>query len=324
MASSCASNMSNRCEPCGLSFFSYIDHVKHQTSTPNHYICDLIGCQQFIFGRAGLTKDQTFAAHYATAHFHCPIRGCGEAFYNRSECPGATALQNHYRLKHWEWYCPFCDKIFESKDSANTHQFEGHPKCQECHQVFRTQAEKYAHNKALHGKTKRTDQQCPRCKYIKADGFECLCDRTRSTEEGRKWDRGSDFEPDGRNPDWGKESNSWGQESRSRSQSHSSEQQQDTTSANTDYYSLLGVPSNASHAAILKAAKKARIAAHPDRCSGRNLSPKELEQVIDHSKAVGLAADVLTDAEKRVRYDAKLRKERREMGRCFWSFSYTR
>ena len=93
-------------------------------------------------------------------------------------------------------------------------------------------------------------------------------------------------------------------------QSHRSKQHQDTASSNTDYYSLLGVPSNASHAEILKAAKKARIAARPDRCSGQNLSPKELEQVVDHSKAVGQAADVLTDTEKRVQYDARLRKER--------------
>ena len=318
MPSSFGSTMSNYCEPCGLTFSNRIDHVKHQVNTQNHYICDHIGCQQFIFGRAGLTTDQTFASHYASAHFHCPIRGCGEAFYNRSECPGATALQDHYRLKHWDWYCPLCDKIFESKESARTHQFEGHPKCQECQHVFRTQAEKFAHKIALHGKTRGTDQQCPRCKHIKTDGFECLCDRTRSTEEGRKWYRGSDFEPEGHGSYWGKESNS-------RSQSHTSEQQHDVTTPRiADYYSLLGVPSNASHGEILKAAKKARIAAHPDRCSGQNLRPKELEQVIDHSKAVGQAADVLTDAEKRVRYDAKLRKERREMGRCFPSFLYPR
>ena len=304
--------MSFHCEPCGLAFGDFFDHLRHHHNTPYHYMCDHVGCQQYLVGSAGRSKDQILADHYAAAHFHCPVRGCGAVFYNNSShCPGATALQNHFRSMHWEWYCPFCDKIFDSKESATTHQFEGHPKCQQCQQVFITQEEKAAHIKALHGKTTRTNKQCPKCKYIKVDGFECLCDLTEKTEEGRKW-----FQPDSEpnRSDWGKKANSG-------AHSQGSKQHQDIASRNTDYYSLLDVPSNASHADILKAAKKARIAAHPDRCSGRNLSSKELEQVVDHSKAVGQAADVLTDTEKRAQYDVKLRKERREMGRSFWSSS---
>ena len=295
-----------RCEPCGLFFADLVDHIRHQANTPHHYVCDHAGCQQYLFGKARLSKGQVFADHYATAHFPCPVQNCGTIFYsNGSEYPGAAALQDHYRLRHWELYCPFCDKVFESKTSATTHQFEGHPKCQICQQVFITQEEKATHNKVLHGRTKRTHQQCPNCKYLKTDGFECLCDRTRSSEERQKWYRPSGFDPN---------SSAW-EKSNSRSQSNTGEQQEGPTPSPADYYTLLGVHSNASHTEILKAAKRARIAAHPDRCSGQNLSPKELEQVVDHSKAVGQAADVLTDAEKRVRYDAQLRKESRGTGR---------
>ena len=87
--------------------------------------------------------------------------------------------------------------------------------------------------------------------------------------------------------------------------------QNNMASPTINYYDLLGTTSNATHPEILKAAKKARIAAHPDRRSGEGLSPEEVDRIVEQSKAVGEAADVLSEPSKRLRYDAKLRKEQR-------------
>lgn len=53
----------------------------------------------------------------------------------------------------------------------------------------------------------------------------------------------------------------------------------------------------------MKAARKKRIETHPDRFSGRNISPAEVDEIIEKSKTVGHAADILCDPVTRVQYD---------------------
>ena len=77
-----------------------------------------------------------------------------------------------------------------------------------------------------------------------------------------------------------------------------------------DYYSLIGISSTASHSDVLKAIKKARIANHPDRFMNKNLSPQDLEKVVERSKCIGQACDVLEDPSARRVYDAKLQSDR--------------
>lgn len=70
-----------------------------------------------------------------------------------------------------------------------------------------------------------------------------------------------------------------------------------------DFYALLGISRWATQAEVLKAAKKKRIETHPDRLSGRNVSPLMLEALVERAMIVGQAADVLCDPLTRLKYD---------------------
>lgn len=69
------------------------------------------------------------------------------------------------------------------------------------------------------------------------------------------------------------------------------------------YYSLLNVSPTASHEEMVRAARKARVDAHPDRLCRPGLSHRSRTQISDQAKEVGRAADVLCDVYKRRDYD---------------------
>ncbi|KAL8831611.1 MAG: hypothetical protein Q9191_000762 [Dirinaria sp. TL-2023a] len=73
-----------------------------------------------------------------------------------------------------------------------------------------------------------------------------------------------------------------------------------------DHYAILGISPTATNAEILKAAKKKRIEAHPDRFVGQNLAPLDEAKMIELSKNVGLAADTLSDSREREKYDREV------------------
>ncbi|CAF9928034.1 MAG: hypothetical protein HETSPECPRED_006734 [Heterodermia speciosa] len=83
-----------------------------------------------------------------------------------------------------------------------------------------------------------------------------------------------------------------------------------TTPPTQDYYTLINIPPTATHDETLKAIKKARIANHPDRFMNKNLPPAELEKIVEKSKCIGQACDVLEDPSARRAYDAKLQRDR--------------
>ena len=66
--------------------------------------------------------------------------------------------------------------------------------------------------------------------------------------------------------------------------------------AKRDYYEILGVPKNAAEGDIKKAYRKVALKYHPDR----NPDDKEAE---DKFKEAAEAYEVLSDADKRARYD---------------------
>lgn len=67
------------------------------------------------------------------------------------------------------------------------------------------------------------------------------------------------------------------------------------------YYDILGVNKNASEAEIKKAFKKAAVKWHPDRQTGK--SEKEQAEAEEMFKKINEANDVLSDPDKRRRYD---------------------
>jgi len=59
-------------------------------------------------------------------------------------------------------------------------------------------------------------------------------------------------------------------------------------------------------AELVKAARKKRVETHPDKFSGRNISPAEVDAIIETSKTVGHAADILCDPAARAKYDGEV------------------
>ena len=77
-----------------------------------------------------------------------------------------------------------------------------------------------------------------------------------------------------------------------------------------DLYAILGISPSASQEEVQKAGKKKRIENHPDRYSGQNLFPQEVDKIIERSKLIGQAADVLCDPIARLKYDGELKSWR--------------
>jgi len=82
-------------------------------------------------------------------------------------------------------------------------------------------------------------------------------------------------------------------------------------SGDKDYYSLLGVPRNATQEQIRRAYREAALRLHPDR----NIEPGDTEVFLD----VGQAYETLVDPETRAAYDAQLLEKESEMAErsCF-------
>ncbi|MHA1215522.1 MAG: DnaJ domain-containing protein [Candidatus Hodarchaeales archaeon] len=70
--------------------------------------------------------------------------------------------------------------------------------------------------------------------------------------------------------------------------------------AKRDYYDVLGVSRNASADEIKKAYRKLALKYHPDRAKDSGIDPKEAEE---RFKEIGEAYTVLSDKEKRQKYD---------------------
>ena len=73
-----------------------------------------------------------------------------------------------------------------------------------------------------------------------------------------------------------------------------------------NYYAMLGISSFASPDEIGRAAKLKRVEVHPDKCVKPDMSEGEKAKAYEIAAAVGQAADVLTDAELKWRYDKKV------------------
>lgn len=76
-----------------------------------------------------------------------------------------------------------------------------------------------------------------------------------------------------------------------------------------NYYTILGVSPSCTHEEIIKAAKKKRIESHPDRFSGQILGISDVDVIVERSKMVGHAADILCDPTARQKYNSKLAAE---------------
>ena len=309
------------CATCKLEFHSHSDWLRHQQTTPDHYICDHEGCRKFFYGIGTLNEREVFKYHYARSHLPCQVPQCGETIYNQGG-PAKRVIHDHFMLKHPRLYCSICERSFADVHEADMHKGASQSYCMLCRQEFNSAAEKAAHDGLKHP----WYTQCSTCHSVKSREYKCPCDMAREAREGMEnaaRERKEAYERFQQNCEKNRnnagesshfKTNGWG----SKRRQQDSKPQADTRThqpippSTTDFYSLLGVSSHASQTEIIKAAKKARICAHPDRFTGKNLSPQQQHKVIELSKAVGQAADTLSDKDKRMRYDAKLQKERRE------------
>ena len=90
------------------------------------------------------------------------------------------------------------------------------------------------------------------------------------------------------------------------------EQVQDTDQPPLNHlYTLLSISRSASHEAVIKAARAARILVHPDRL-GPNRSETQKHRDAQRAAEVGHAADVLGDPEQREEYDEEQSNRKRQ------------
>lgn len=75
-----------------------------------------------------------------------------------------------------------------------------------------------------------------------------------------------------------------------------------------DLYKTLNVSPEASHAEIVRAARRRRIEAHPDRLKYPGMTQSALDGIDDEAQNVGLAADTLCDEVSRRKYDSGVRR----------------
>lgn len=76
-----------------------------------------------------------------------------------------------------------------------------------------------------------------------------------------------------------------------------------------DHYARLGISRYSTQEQVVRAAKEMRVKVHPDRRKrglGVGLSGDELRVIDEEAAAVGMAADVLSDPDLRLKYDFKL------------------
>ena len=78
-----------------------------------------------------------------------------------------------------------------------------------------------------------------------------------------------------------------------------------------DYYALLGISSRASSKEIGQAARKKRMAVHPDKLKRSGMSTNQLRSIDEIAASVGQAADVLMDPKQKKDYDEQ--RARREL-----------
>ena len=75
------------------------------------------------------------------------------------------------------------------------------------------------------------------------------------------------------------------------------------TSTTHDYYATLGIAPTATLEEVRAAAKKRRIATHPDKCKKPGMTEAQIREIDEEAKRVGEAAGCLSDKNERARYD---------------------
>ena len=74
-------------------------------------------------------------------------------------------------------------------------------------------------------------------------------------------------------------------------------------SSTHDYYATLGITPTATLDEVRAAAKKRRIATHPDKCKKPGMTEAQIMEIDEEAKRVGEAAVTLSDKNARARYD---------------------
>ncbi|MDI1487888.1 MAG: hypothetical protein OHK93_007161 [Ramalina farinacea] len=78
---------------------------------------------------------------------------------------------------------------------------------------------------------------------------------------------------------------------------------EDASSSQHDYYATLGITPTATLEEVRAAAKKRRIATHPDKCKKPGMTEAQIKEIDEEAKRVGEAAVCLSDKNARARYD---------------------
>lgn len=232
-----------------------------------------------------------------TDHLACPVAGCDVKFNFFYDSLAAETLKLHKERVHRFTYCTECDILFDDPGALRVHKYTHHICCHLCPKSFKSVAEREKHFRSTAKPKPRkpeTQNNGPRPESTNANAHGSQS-RSHQKDNAQHERHGSGSKPE---TDHSKPSNK-----------SKPINPPPAAKPSMDYYTLIGISYTATHDEVVRAGRKARVANHPDRFIGKNISPQEVDEIVERSKCVGQACDVLEDPPKRRRYDAKLRKE---------------
>ena len=294
------------CELCFLPFRTMRERDDHVNGNPlRHFTCPFCRDPTIYPTRDALSKDHDctdrIACRYCSVPSWWPNRKARDEHVRRrhwmcSACKEEVtfvrkeALTRHKEEKHAAVYCHWCIKSFKSEADKEKHMSDGHYKCllcriylkafpdferhiatfcHLCSTSFRNPSQLDAHVQTMHA------DDCENRRFRSRPG-ENYCDAQGVAEE----------EPEKPEMDLPEQ----------------------TPEGELDLYAILRVERTSKVEDIAKAARKRRIETHPDRLERQNgLSLEEKEVIREKAKQVGFAADILTDVERKQKYDLDLK-----------------
>ena len=234
--------------------------------------------------------------HLRTSPRHFCCRYCENlcAFSNDD------SLRSHYNTFHHEIYCELCDLHFANTIQYHSHFEAGHGSCAVCRKLFSAFDLCDKRCRTCHVKF-IAEMSCPYCDRHFANRFEKL-DHLTARHRFCSVCHKPFSEPDLF-------------DKRCRTCHAKTRGTESPTSIRSekgppDHYARLGISRNSTQEQVVKAAKEMRVKMHPDRrkrgLNGLRLSGQEMRIIDEEAALVGMAADILSDPDLRLKYDCKM------------------
>jgi len=205
----------------------------------------------------------------APEHYLCAHSACQASLFTH------RSLLEHYSVDHSNVFCKFCNKLLFSSLALEAHMAHTHSFCRKCKTGFKDDRERRHHYRTTE---QHRDSYCSIC----GEDVKGLLPHIYAHLKPKEGYHHQAKPKVGRQP------------------------KANVIDGPPNHYRTLGIDPSSPHEEILRAARSKRIKTHPDRFTKDALSSERLVQVVEASKNVGWAANVLCDPSERQKYDAEM------------------